>query len=1345
MAGEDEDYGSARITIDLDDRGVVADAQQLGQRIQNALNRATNGIARQIRNSIQNSLRGVAVQIRVDPDLSHFDTALLRELRHLDSINIPVSPDLSRFDARLLSGLAGVDSLDIPVAPDVSVFMERLRAALADEEVSIRVVPDLDGLDDRIRRHRPPNVNVDADVDTNRLTRSLAGLAGIAGGVGRVLAQGLKLGAFGIAAVGAAKGVATLTGALAPAVGIVAAFPAAFLGVQAALGTLRLAVAGVSDAFSAALTGDAKEFEKSLEDLTPAARSAAKEVRAFKPALDSLKSSVQQAFFKPLKGDIEAAGKALGGPLKTGMTAVSGELGRLASSVLGFAKSASAVQLVKGVFAGLKAEIAGIKSDSVDRLLKAISGFVSSTLPAFNGLGGVLDRLVNRLAAFLENATKAGKGLSWIQTALTVLQQLGGIAQNIGSILSSVFRAAGDAGGGFLANLQTITGQVAAFLKTASGQSAVGNIFATIGTIATQLGPILSALVTQLGQIAPALAPIFSTLGPAITSLIGSLGPALAAIAPSLQAVATSLAAGLSVIGPSLAPLGAAIGNAVTALAPLLPLAGQLVAVLAQALAPALNAVVVALQPVVEELVAALMPVLPQLGAAFVSLVTAITPLATGVGQALAQLVANLAPLMSTLAGTLAQVAAALVPVVQALTSALLPVLPALVQAFTAVMQALMPLLPAIANLAVALSPLLVMIVNLLAPVVQVAAAFATWAAISVVVPVISTVVSALTGLYTGLASVVTFITQLPSLIMAGLSTLGSLLVSAFNGVVAFFAGLPGMIMAGLSALPGLLASFFHGALVAVGTVIGVQIGLIILLFTRVPGMVLSALSSLASVIGGLFTSAFSRARSLTTSFVSQVAGFLAALPGRAVAVLASLPGRVQSLFRSAGNAGMSAARNFGTQAVVFFAGLPGRVRGALSGAASALTSVGRDLVQGMINGVKAMAGSLVSAAKTVVSSAISAAKSVLKIGSPSRVFMQIGKDTGKGFIIGLTGTASQIKATTEKIAKDITAAFKGKNTRLDDRLLKLVADGNKRLTSLATQRDAIAKKIADAQKFATDTAASALQSFSLQNLTQSGVNGFNIVEGLDQALRQVKSFTKQINDLSKRGLRKDLLQQIIGLGPQQGAQLAQFLSSQSTASLKRINSLQAQLVSATNKLGRDAADDLFDAGKQASKGFLSGLKGQQKDIEDLMLEIAKGMQKAIRSALGIHSPSRVFARIGDLTGQGLQVGLLGRLAAVRKMTRAAAFAVADAVRAPLASLPRQMPGPEVRPMLAAISDGGDPVRLTRRPGGTQAARALAAAAAGGGVTNNFNVTAAQDPEQTARIVMRRLAQAGLA
>lgn len=73
------------------------------------------------------------------------------------------------------------------------------------------------------------------------------------------------------------------------------------------------------------------------------------------------------------------------------------------------------------------------------------------------------------------------------------------------------------------------------------------------------------------------------------------------------------------------------------------------------------------------------------------------------------------------------------------------------------------------------------------------------------------------------------------------------------------------------------------------------------------------------------------------------------------------------------------------------------------------LYDVGKNMIQGLINGVKNMAGSLVSAAKGVVGGAIDGAKNLLKIKSPSRVFMEIGEYTGEGMEVGLNKSASGV------------------------------------------------------------------------------------------------------------------------------------------------------------------------------------------------------------------------------------------------------------------------------------------------------------------------------------------------
>lgn len=258
----------------------------------------------------------------------------------------------------------------------------------------------------------------------------------------------------------------------------------------------------------------------------------------------------------------------------------------------------------------------------------------------------------------------------------------------------------------------------------------------------------------------------------------------------------------------------------------------------------------------------------------------------------------------------------------------------------------------------------------------------------------------------------------------------------------------------------------------------------------------------------------------------------------------------------------------------------------------------------------------------------------------------QISKDSGKSFIVSLTGTGSQISSVVKKLVDEINKAFKGKKSKIDDHLVDMLTKNNKKLQTLATARDKIAAKIAEAKQFAKDTTANAKSTATLSALGTDSLTagGGGIKAGLAGKLVQIKQFTKYIQDLAKRGLSKTLLRQILEMGPETGFAYASTLAGSSKATLSAINSTQSQIDKASTSLGRSGADILYDSGKNAGKGFLKGLEGQQKSIEDLMLKIAKGMQKAIKKALGIKSPSRVMATLGGYATEGLAVGMLGRM-----------------------------------------------------------------------------------------------------
>ena len=81
------------------------------------------------------------------------------------------------------------------------------------------------------------------------------------------------------------------------------------------------------------------------------------------------------------------------------------------------------------------------------------------------------------------------------------------------------------------------------------------------------------------------------------------------------------------------------------------------------------------------------------------------------------------------------------------------------------------------------------------------------------------------------------------------------------------------------------------------------------------------------------------------------------------------------------------------------------------------LFQIGKDIIQGLINGIKSMAKAVVDGIKGVVNGAIDGAKKLLGINSPSRVFMEFGEYTGEGFINGINSMKKSVAKAGQEMA----------------------------------------------------------------------------------------------------------------------------------------------------------------------------------------------------------------------------------------------------------------------------------------------------------------------------------------
>jgi TP901 family phage tail tape measure protein len=365
----------------------------------------------------------------------------------------------------------------------------------------------------------------------------------------------------------------------------------------------------------------------------------------------------------------------------------------------------------------------------------------------------------------------------------------------------------------------------------------------------------------------------------------------------------------------------------------------------------------------------------------------------------------------------------------------------------------------------------------------------------------------------------------------------------------------------------------------------------------------------------------------------------------------------IQKLFHDAVNGIVSIAKAWASGFIRFFSDL------------------GRNIISGLINGIKSMFGAVGSVVSSLGHGILNTFTSIFHTHSPSRKTYELGVNVAQGLALGITfgsksaydaakqasrniallfaqnlfagldGTASQVKSV---ISKLLTAVKQEMDAGLitegqGSSLTRFLDADNRRLQSLATQRASIAKTIAAAQKYAATTTSNTEQAFGLMSVAGSTpLTAGDIATGLKQDVSQIVAFKNNIAKLAKMGLNKAYIDQLIQAGPVSGGQVAAELAAGNWADIKAINSAESQIASASTSLGRTAAEAMYDSGAQAGKGFLSGLMAQQKAIEQMMARIAKAVIDTMKRELKISSPSRVFMDHGRSVIDGFLLGMEG-------------------------------------------------------------------------------------------------------
>ncbi|MGI5171869.1 hypothetical protein ACQEU3_46760 [Spirillospora sp. CA-253888] len=247
-----------------------------------------------------------------------------------------------------------------------------------------------------------------------------------------------------------------------------------------------------------------------------------------------------------------------------------------------------------------------------------------------------------------------------------------------------------------------------------------------------------------------------------------------------------------------------------------------------------------------------------------------------------------------------------------------------------------------------------------------------------------------------------------------------------------------------------------------------------------------------------------------------------------------------------------------------------------------------------------------------------------------------------KAVVDAFKSLRGQIDSSLLKSVDKLNEFFK----KLNDSIRKTMSGGTERkmlgwsaamqkaMLAAATKAGEISTKISQAKEFATSVADSAKEFAGLSNLTNKG-NAADVLTGLQDRAASLTQFASQITQLRSRGLVSGLLSQIIGMGAGEGGSLAAQLLAADPDTFSGLNSAQQAIERATTGLGQSAANAMFDGGRMAGRGFLSGLLAQQAELNKLMDSLGKRLTAGLMSPKGTKAPPKLVPAKGVLYDSG--------------------------------------------------------------------------------------------------------------
>lgn len=325
---------------------------------------------------------------------------------------------------------------------------------------------------------------------------------------------------------------------------------------------------------------------------------------------------------------------------------------------------------------------------------------------------------------------------------------------------------------------------------------------------------------------------------------------------------------------------------------------------------------------------------------------------------------------------------------------------------------------------------------------------------------------------------------------------------------------------------------------------------------------------------------------------------------------------------------------------------------------ASELKNIGKHIIDGIVSGIKSSLSNIANVAGKIKDTLLSKLKGLFKIASPSKLMKEeVGAYIGEGIAVGIEESGQMAVDAAEDVADKIADTLTQKRDSLQSKLAdygelfeRVKTEDGKELFQLGDLKDDIKQleKYGDALE--------QLKEKGISDSLMSEIAGMGVGDALDYMNKLLSMSDTKLDEYvslfeQKQQMAQAAASRFYGIG----AEVSESMQAVSAEGVSEGIAEQQPLVAEQAKQLTETAKeeiagyqtDFKAVGESLMEGVAKGVRDGQSGVVNA---VAKALQAAVRAAkkeMDINSPSRVMAKIGDYMAQGVGVGWSDRMDSV--------------------------------------------------------------------------------------------------